>query len=347
MEPVDGLTRRSCFSLEGVSPAKRFEIWRESIACIFDVERTAGPATDSVFNASLETRAMGPLMMAHTRSSALEWRRSPLTVARDGLDHYMIQFYARGTQACAWSGGEVEMPDGGFLIYDLSREMEAVSTDMANISLVLPRALLAGLLRQPDDQYMRAVPGHHPLAALLRSHLEVLWRRPDSLNARQVQRFSDSTAHLVAACLDGSAADPEQRDRAVATARLAFIRRDIESRLCDPALNAEDLCRRHGLSRTSLYRLFERMGGVRSYIRERRLTGALRMLLDVGMPERSVSGVGRAFGFSDAADFSRAFQQRYGLSPRAARHYGRAPTAPWTQSGLDRRYERWLHTLAA
>lgn len=347
MERPDALTRRACFSLEDVAPEKRFEIWRESIACIFDVERANGPAAEAPFNASLETRAMGSLIMANTRSSALEWRRSPLTVARDGMDHYMIQFYARGTQACAWSGGEVAMPEDGFLIYDLSREMAAVSTDMANISLVLPRALLADLLRLPDDQHMRAVHGHQPLAALLRSHLEVLWRQPEGLGARQAQHLAESTAHLVAACLDGSAADPQSRERAVAVARLTVIRRDIESRLQDPALGVDDLCRRHGLSRTALYRLFDRMGGVRAYIRARRLSAALRVLLDVRMEGRSVASVGDAFGFSDATDFSRAFRQRYGLSPRAARHYGRPPAAGWSQPGLDRRYERWLRTLAA
>ena len=336
--------RRARFSLESVAPARRFEVWRESIACIFDVERTGGRDD---FDASLETRAMGPLMMAHTWSRALEWRRSPMTVARDGLDHYMIQFYARGTQACAWSGGEVEMPDEGFLVYDLSREMEAVSTDMANISLLLPRSLLAGLLRLPDNQHMRVVSGDRPLAALLRSHLEAIWRQPDELDERQMKQLADSTAQLVAACLDGEGAEPAPRRAAVDSARLGVIRRDIESRLSDPALGAADLCRRHGLSHAALSRLFRRMGGLSAYVRERRLAAAMRVLLDPHRATTPVSAVGDMFGFSDASEFSRAFHQRYGLSPRAARHYGRPPVADQTQPGLDRRYEDWLHSLAA
>ena len=73
----------------------------------------------------------------------------------------------------------------------------------------------------------------------------------------------------------------------------------------------------------------------------------MRMLLDPHRATTPISAIGDMFGFSDAADFSRAFQQHYGLSPRAARHYGRPPVAGQTQPGLDRRYERWLHTLAA
>ena len=339
--------RRARFNLDGMAPTRRFEVWRESIACIFDVERTAGQRTRDDFDATLESRTIGPLMIAHTWSRALEWRRSPMTIARDGMDHYMIQFYARGTQACAWSGGEVEMPGGGFLVYDLSREMEAVSTDMANISLLLPRPLLAGLLRRPDDQHMRAVSGCAALAPLLRSHLEVLWRQPEALDERQVRLLADSTAHLVAACLDGGTADAEARSKALNSARLTCIRRDIEARLADAELGVDDLCRRHRLSRTALYRLFERHGGVRAYIRDRRLNGAMRALLDPGRSQAPVSLVGRMHGFPDPADFSRAFHRRYGLSPRAARHYGRPTLDDRAPPGLDRRYERWLHGLAA
>lgn len=347
-EGLRGTVQRARFNLEGVSPARRFETWRESIACIFDVERTTGLGSRDDFDATLESRTMGPLMLAHTRSHALEWRRSPRTVARDGMDHYMIQFYARGTQACAWSGGEVAMPGGGFLVYDLSREMEAVSTDMANISLLLPRPLLAGLLRRPDDQHMRIGAASQPLAGLLRSHLEVLWRQPDDLDERQVRLLTDSTVHLVAACLDGGQADPAVRNPAIDSARLARVRRDIEERLADPALGVDDLCRRHGLSRSALYRLFERLGGVRTHVRERRLNAAMRILLDPALSDAPVAAVGRMCGYDDAADFSRAFQKRYGLSPRAARHYGRPSSrGGQIQPGLDRRYERWLHTLAA
>ncbi len=348
MGQADRAVRRTRFDLEGVAPHRRFEVWRESIACIFDVERVNGAITQAPFDASLETRMVGPLMMAHTRSHALRWRRSAMTVARDGLDHYMLQFYARGTQTCSWSGGEVAMPAGGFLVYDLAREMKAVTTDMANVSLLLPRALLAELLREPDDQHMRHIVCDQPMTALLRQHLDGLWRQPADIDDRQARLMAESTARLVAACLDGSAADPACRAAAGESARLAVIRRDIEARLHDPDLDAADLCERHGLSRSALYRLFERAGGVRAYIRERRLSGAMRALLDIRQAPLPVAEIGRRFGFVDPADFSRAFHRRHGLSPRAARHYGRPTSGPPSiPSGLDRRYERWLHTLAA
>lgn len=339
-------TRRGCFNLEGVAPSRRFETWRESIACIFDVERRRNERPGDPFSASLESRTLGPVMLAHTRTSALNWRRSPVTIARDGMDHYMIQFYARGGQSCAWSGGEVEMPDGGFLVYDLSREMSAEATDMANVSLILPRPLLADLLKSPDDQHMRAVPAASALTGLLRNHLDLLWRQPAGLNECQALRLATSTAQLVAACLEGEDAHPSPRRDAVDAARLTVIRHDIAARLADD-LGPAALCRRHNLSRTSLYRLFEPVGGVRSYVREQRLNAALRKLLDPGAANLGVSAIGRMCGFHDVAGFSRAFQRRFGMSPRAARHYGRPAAAEWVQPGLDRRYEGWLHTLAA
>ena len=346
-EAADGPVTASRFCVSDLPQARRYEAWRESISCLFDVERTRTQAQNDDFRATMTSYRLGSMMLVQARTRAQLWRRSSSTIARDGMDHYMVQFYVAGTQYCDWSGGTVAMPSGGLLVYDLAREMSARSTDLSNMTLFLPRASLQGLLLRPDDQHMRTAPGCHPLTALFKDHLTALWRQAPSMSEGQARTLTQATAQLRAACLNAQNDSASARRISTDQALFGAVRRDIDRRLQDPLLGPDDLCRRHRLSRSRLYRMFEPCGGVAAYIRQRRLHAAMAVLVDPTQNQRAIGAVGEALGFSSSADFSRAFRQRYGLSPRAARHYGARSPSVAEAASLDRRYEQWLRTLAA
>ena len=73
-----------------------------------------------------------------------------------------------------------------------------------------------------------------------------------------------------------------------------------------------------GLSRSTLYRLFESVGGVAAYIQRERLRAARDALCS---PDniRPIHAIAEACGFADASVFSRAFRHAFGCSPRDAR----------------------------
>src|SRR3546814_11813656 len=91
----------------------------------------------------------GPLMLARTTSRAQHWERSAATIARDGMDHYMIQYYETGSQTVMHGNMQVEQPTGGLLLYDLSRPVRARIQPFPCLSPGLPRALLADSLPTP------------------------------------------------------------------------------------------------------------------------------------------------------------------------------------------------------
>lgn len=67
------------------------------------------------------------------------------------------------------------------------------------------------------------------------------------------------------------------------------------------------------LSRPTLYRLFQALGGVARYIRERRLRLAYRHLQRD--PACSLTWLLYEVGFASERQFQRAFQARFGMSP--------------------------------
>ena len=92
---------------------------------------------------------------------------------------------------------------------------------------------------------------------------------------------------------------------------LAFIDRNLASRDLSPALVEANL----PLSRSSLYRLFEPLGGVRNAILQRRLDRSMKALLTGGARSRRCARSRAITDFQTEEQFSRAFRARFGITP--------------------------------
>lgn len=102
----------------------------------------------------------------------------------------------------------------------------------------------------------------------------------------------------------------------------------IEHNLCEPDLDGETLQTAFHVSRATLYRLFQDLGGVAHYIRERRLCWAYDYLRQ--HPDCSITWLLYEAGFGSERQFQRAFQARFDMSPTCWRRLCRAhaPVAP-------------------
>ncbi|HUA78154.1 MAG TPA: helix-turn-helix domain-containing protein [Acetobacteraceae bacterium] len=115
-------------------------------------------------------------------------------------------------------------------------------------------------------------------------------------------------------CQDPAPPPPIRR-----AAALAAIKRFIEANLESESATVPGLCRRFGLSRASLYRLFAREGGIARYIQRRRLNRAFAMLASPAGPRARLIDLAVAFQFSSDNTFIRAFHRHFGLTPGAVR----------------------------
>lgn len=340
---------RAVFSLEEVPPRERYGLWRESISCIFDVDAEASTRRDG-FTASVDVHMFGPVMLARTSTLAQRWSREPLTIARDGMDHYMIQLFEAGNMIAEHDGGVTEAPRNGLVVFDLARPVNSRTDNFTNMSLVLPRTMLDGMLKSADDQHMRALSGNEPMVALLRDHMLSLKRLAPRMTAAQAVEIGPATAGLAAACLNGSMDDialgagrPTLREASVMERCRTFVEANLSRADLTPALVATEL----GMSRTRLYQLFERRGGIARYIRDRRLRRALLALTDRGARDRPIYDIALAAGFTSDAAFSRQFRRQFGMAPNDIRRGGLGTaTGAVPGSDIDRRYEGWLNRLA-
>jgi acetamidase/formamidase/AraC-like DNA-binding protein len=158
------------------------------------------------------------------------------------------------------------------------------------------------------------------LAGLLRSVADSILTLTDD-QARPVELALPE--FLANALLDGA---PIKALGGAAGGRAAILDRvfqTIEARMSDPNLNIHQIASEHGISARYLQKLFETHGeSFGQYLKLRRLE---RCRLDLASPlhsQRSISEILYQWGFNDSASFSRAFRERYGVSPR---EYRKAP----------------------
>ena len=90
----------------------------------------------------------------------------------------------------------------------------------------------------------------------------------------------------------------------------------VREHLADPHLQVEELARRHHVSVSHVYTLFERIGTTPgAYLREQRLLAAQAMLSDPRYAWLGTSDIAAAVGFVERRTFERAFRRQYGMTP--------------------------------
>lgn len=298
---------------------RRLEAWREAIGVLFEVHPAEPEASEAPV--TLDSWQLGPAILTTGAGPGFSYHRSPRAVARDGLDLFMVQFYEAGRCRIVRGAPSATSEPGDLVVTDLARPMATEETAFRNISLLLPRSVLAPLLRSTDTQGGRVLQRDLPLVALVRQHLEQLVLQAPRLRRCEAIEVLDVTVRLIAVALNGSAG--EDTAGAVTAALACQVRSFIEGHLGDLELAPEALAARFGLSRATIYRMFVNDGGVRRYVQRRRLMRARIDLIRPAQRHRTVAQIGAAAGYARAQDFARAYRREFGVSPGEEREQAR------------------------
>jgi len=94
----------------------------------------------------------------------------------------------------------------------------------------------------------------------------------------------------------------------------------------NPALGPHEIAASVNISTRYLHKLFSsEAGSVSQYVREVRLTGCRRDLLDLRLADRPIAAIAYGRGFGDLSGFNRAFREAYGMTPTELRNKTSGP----------------------
>lgn len=333
------------FSTDKLSPSDQFDAWRRNFAPMLELT----PAPDRPGPVSgIEGRQvvwdLGCLVFTSISTEALNFVSLPGHVRREALDHWMMTLFLDGSastvagdRAFAGGAGEVQL-------HSLARCFEGHVTDSHMLMLLIPRDFFheqPGALAMAEFSTLASGMGH-----LLSDYIAGLANRLPTLAVADLPGLAAATRAMILACV---APSPDRLDEArgpISSTLLERARQYINANLHDPGLGNETLCRVLGISRTRLYRLFEPTGGVMRYILHRRLVDAHARLADPGETRR-IFEIAEQRGFSDGAEFSRAFRREFGYSPSEVRirGLGGIPAKPCADLASVEPVERLGHLL--
>ena len=310
------------FSTQGYPADQRFEVWRDEVNAIFEVNiaKSASPA----FNYQLTTCYLGAFLMGCGTWEGAESpvpygvQRSGQMIRRDGLDHYYICLGL--SHSINGTAGRAPLATSHSQIYvlDLARELDSVITAGDTIILTVPRDVLAPHIGNKDIHGLVLNGG---LSGLLADHMRALRARSANFNVAEIPYIQQATLAMLAAAITPCLTNLKSAETEIDRSLLLRARKLIAEHLERPDLTPAFLCKALGVSRACLYRLFEKESGVAAYIQARRLDTIRAILQEHGGVHHRVSKLAFQFGFKSESHFSRSFKKAFGYSPRDARDY--------------------------
>lgn len=321
------------FNTADCDPRTGFLVWSQFMTG-FDV---AHPNQGEPFSAIAEVWVLGPLVVTRTKLSAVRLDRSPAQIRADQIDHYAVVLQLEGDWHAAVNSRQLLSAPGITCIFDKSQPFTTLCTSPVDVIIMLvPRAVLSPALATMN---LHGVALHNAAGRLLSDYLHLLVTRLPSVTEIEAPHIAKATAEILASCVQATGAQIGQ------PAPVDIVRR--AARLIDRApaevFTPQKLQTTLNLSRSSLYRAFEPLGGVAGFIRQRRLA-RIHALICAG-ESHSVAEFAASFGFPSATQLTRAFRSHFGYSvsdlKQRTRLPGNVPALPLTEL-----FDAWTKALS-
>jgi AraC-like DNA-binding protein len=274
---------------------------------------TLSPEAEARFRFHSVTYQLPRAAVASVESVAQTLDRGPAEIARGGGDQMLIWIQVSGESEVIYAGREGKLRPGDVAILDYNREIFVRAPDFAALYVMIDRKMVPQAFLAPSMHGTIFASDSGP-GRILRRAVETLFEIMDTLTLAEASAALDGLITTAAGMIEGELARRAAResfsdpllDKALAFIDLNLARSDLAPALLEKSLP---------LSRSSLYRLFEPLGGVRNTILQRRLERAMRVLLTGRAVKPPLRVIARDHGFSSEEQYSRAFRARFGATP--------------------------------
>lgn len=328
-----GLKEAIGFSSEGMDEDRGFAGYRQFYAQGADVERLDGP-----FHARVTGWRFRHMLLFDRHFSGVAHAREE-RVQADGFDHIVLHHILSGTLVGHARSGFERAGPGDIVFLDMRRGHRTEAYDLHIITASIARDLVLAALGSLGA--LHGTVAHAPDTAMLGEFLQMLVRHAPTLDDRHDGAFARALIELLPTALGGP------RDLGVEARRQDHLRREaveqlIDREIANRQLTGAAIAERVGVSRATLYRLYERTGGIAGHVRRRRIDAVRRALERPEEPD--LGALAKAYGLGSAAALARAFEADQGLDPAAYRARVRQERGDPVETGT-RRWNGWMQEL--
>ena len=302
------------FNLDWIEHQDRFSFWHDLGSRVHRpiYSRYQEPCSIKVRARMLD---LDEVVMGRMISSAQHFERTTNMIRKDQVDSIMLILLEEGVMHWASDHDQFRVEAGDLFLLDNHDSFRCEWSAHQQTYAVFPREMLSAAgWHEPATRLLQA---DDPRTKILRQHLKSIWHEYENDSKNWRPEIGVGISSLTALYFANQSTCDISIKSDSGEALGESIRRWIEGNLHQGELNATSIAKAFHLSRSKVYELFQPWGGVRSYLKARRLDKA-RQILERADQQISISKLAVSLGFRSLSSFSRAFHDRWGVSPKEA-----------------------------
>jgi AraC-like DNA-binding protein len=341
--------RRLRLKPEDCAPAEAFVQWRGALGEVFEVRAT--PSEISAFRGEIDVHASARYVLSASRHSPVSLVRRSASAARERV---AICLQINGSSTGLAGDRPMRADPGDVIFVDLSQSltMRQLAQDglVDEVMLWTARDRILPLVSDENALHGLVLKAESPAGAVIGATMQAFAGSAPKMRLADFDAVAEGLVALAAKSIAPSLARSGDSVAPPPLASFVTIRRFIDRKLASPDLSANSIASEFGLSRASLYRLFEPAGGIAKYIRKVRLSRAYQEITAAEFSNRRIGFIAYQLGFKNVSAFSRLFHEVYGVTPGEARERARQTVAKPEYAVPARPGEsltRWLDELTA
>lgn len=313
---------KSTITTEGVDRAGRSGHWHETIAsAYFPLDLTFRRPED--FDGRLTNWELGQVSLSRLTSDALLYRRLPRHFREPGPEEFLVTIPARSEVRFLQGGKEIRANPGAYFIERSHQPYEFSHDDPADLWVMkLSSDMLGGRIRAPDRFCSLEFDATNGASGFFVDMVHLIPARYDSMTQETRATVGRQLADLLALALQADDRVMQSGVSSVRSGHLLRIEAFVRRHLDDPDLGPETVAAGCGISVRYLHEVLRDTNTtLGAWVRDMRLVAAHEDLANPA-DRRSIGEIAWNRGFTDQAQFSRAFRARFGVTPSEARGRG-------------------------
>lgn len=258
--------------------------------------------------------------LSRLQSDCAEYSRSESQIAQDDHSSFLVTIPQQTQVFFSQHGRSLSCKPGHFIVeqgdapyrfgYESPNDMWVFK---------VPGDAMKHRVRRPERYSQHCFAAEKGIGRAFVEFLMICANRSDECSTPERNRLFEQALGMLSLVLEQDDRVLNSDQSHLKTAHLMRIERFISSHLGDPDLNPTRIAESCGISLRYLHKLFAETGyTVAEWIRLQRLEAARRDICDAASGI-TIGEIAYRWGFSEQAQFSRAFRQHFGCSAREMR----------------------------
>lgn len=303
----------------GASPTREgARLFERQMSSLFSIDLSLDAGAGQPLSTEMQAYCGRSLKFASIRFSPHETSAAPS--GRGEARRWLVTVQKEGEAQVSQGGRSSYLAPGDMVLIDLATPFHIATGHMVTHSTYVDADVLRRVVPDAHLRTAQRIDTAGGPGAIFRAMNDEMFAMAGELGETTAARIAQALPYALAVALS-----PREEEVAALPSRLHVfhlerIRSFVHEHLHDSALDAEMISQAVRLSTRHIYQLFTaEQTSLMKWVWSERLERCREDLVSRQLANRPIGEIAYGWGFSDVAHFSRAFKEKFGITPREHR----------------------------